>query len=639
MKSLIYVDREEKDNTIYLPSLEEILSFYKNGRYLVLDFEATNYSSIGEATEKDNNLILACFYDSKSNKYYFDNEQNEFSLLKEYIQVSDYIVAHNAKFELQWLKRLGYNLREISIYDTYLAQWVLDGNLKLDRSLELLANRYDIPLKKEEYVSKLIKLGVNVDDIPRTFLRDYCRRDVELTLSIFKKQRNLLIENNLFHIAFQRFETCKVLADIEFNGMTLDKERVLEECARNLSETDKTLQELVEKFGNINYGSSKQLSKLIYEDLKFPVPKDHNGNEIRSPKGELSVSKSKVIPLLIPKTKAQKEFLELYTKYSKLRSLYVKNLKFFKNCVEYNEGKFYGRIVQGVTATHRLASSGKPYVFPSSKRPMRAQFQNLPREFKKLFRAEREDWVIVEFDAAQLEFRVAAELCNDPVAIADIRNGVDVHQVTADVLSKATGKTISRQEAKAHTFAPLYGSLGKTDHEKAYVKFFRSKYSKIASEQDSWAMIVSRRKELRTKFGMVYRWPHAKVLESGSVNVRTEVFNYPIQGSATAEIVPIGLVCCWYRTEGLPCRIINTIHDSVVVEALPSCVEQLKRQAVYSMTSDVFRFLSKVYGYEWGETPLGVGFKVSSHWGDTKREEIFDVLNTNPPTITCKVKE
>lgn len=62
----------------------------------------------------------------------------------------------------------------------------------------------------------------------------------------------------------------------------------------------------------------------------------------------------------------------------------------------------------------------------------------------------------------QLEFRVAADLGHDEVALAEIIEGADIHSFTAKVMIDAghpdfKGLTVKegRQKAKAHTFAPL----------------------------------------------------------------------------------------------------------------------------------------------------------------------------------------
>ena len=63
----------------------------------------------------------------------------------------------------------------------------------------------------------------------------------------------------------------------------------------------------------------------------------------------------------------------------------------------------------------------------------------------------------------------------------EIEDGFDVHSYTASVISDA-GEKISRQEAKAHTFAPFYGAtgFGRTTAQATYYKQFTEKYKEIA---------------------------------------------------------------------------------------------------------------------------------------------------------------
>jgi DNA polymerase I-like protein with 3'-5' exonuclease and polymerase domains len=68
-------------------------------------------------------------------------------------------------------------------------------------------------------------------------------------------------------------------------------------------------------------------------------------------------------------------------------------------------------------------------------------------------------------------------LSQDEVAIEEVSTGFDVHAYTAKVITDA-GQPTSRQDAKAHTFAPLYGATGygRTKAEAAYYEHFNSKY-------------------------------------------------------------------------------------------------------------------------------------------------------------------
>ena len=247
------------------------------------------------------------------------------------------------------------------------------------------------------------------------------------------------------------------------------------------------------------------------------------------------------------------------------------------------------------------------------------QFQNLPRQYKKLIVSGDPDYLVGECDAAQIEFRCAADLCDDSVASVEIATDVDVHAITAATLR------VSRQEAKSRTFMPLYAGMGKTNAEKAYCKFFKEKYNGISQEQGRWALSVSVDKQLRTRYGMIFRWPQAKLDHRGEVSFKTEIFNFAIQGMATAEIIPIALVHAWHRLRGMKSVIINTIHDSIVSKVHRSEVDTWKQVVKQSLTTDVFSYLQEVYNYSF-TVPLGVGIKVAEHWGKADIEEKWNVF-------------
>ena len=115
-----------------------------------------------------------------------------------------------------------------------------------------------------------------------------------------------------------------------------------------------------------------------------------------------------------------------------------------------SDGFLHVGLTQHITATGRF----------SGRNP---NMQNMPRggtfPVKKVFVSRWKGGHILEADFAQLEFRVAAFLAQDPVAIEEIATGFDVHSYTAKVITDA-GQPTSRQDAKAHTFAPLFGATG-----------------------------------------------------------------------------------------------------------------------------------------------------------------------------------
>ena len=86
--------------------------------------------------------------------------------------------------------------------------------------------------------------------------------------------------------------------------MCLDTSKVKEVYKHSVSNLRAVERELDEFTGGLNPRSNKQMAEFIYDELKFTIPKDHNGNDITTPKGERSAS-SVVISLLKPKTSKQ----------------------------------------------------------------------------------------------------------------------------------------------------------------------------------------------------------------------------------------------------------------------------------------------------------------------------------------------
>lgn len=166
--------------------------------------------------------------------------------------------------------------------------------------------------------------------------------------------------------------------------------------------------------------------------------------------------------------------------------------------------------------------------------------------------------------------------------------------------------------------------MGKTPATKAYAKFFRTKYESLYNTQRSWTLEVLSTGKLVTPYGMIFHWPGTKMFSSGYIENTTSIFNYPIQGFATGEIIPIALVYFWHRTKDEKIVIWNTIHDSIASRLHEDCVEIYEAVSKQALTTDVYWYLSTVYKYDF-KVPLGVGIKVGKHWGESKEERIWSV--------------
>lgn len=246
----------------------------------------------------------------------------------------------------------------------------------------------------------------------------------------------------------------------------------------------------------------------------------------------------------------------------------------------------------------------------------------MDRTLKRLVCPTNPGDIIGEADQAQLEFRVAAFLTQDPQAIEDIRNHVDVHSITQKFLEDA-GQHQSRTDSKPVTFRPVYGGTGGSKAEREYCKFFKDKYNTMFREQMKWEAEVLRSPDhsLKTASGLKFFWPQVGIRNDGYATDHSSIFNYPVQSFATADILPIGLIYLWYemKDRGLSSRLINTVHDSTVWEGPKEEEEIMRELCQRNLTSRVIWYLETVYSIKFN-VPLEIEISAGSHWGEKLSE-------------------
>jgi DNA polymerase I-like protein with 3'-5' exonuclease and polymerase domains len=173
----------------------------------------------------------------------------------------------------------------------------------------------------------------------------------------------------------------------------------------------------------------------------------------------------------------------------------------------------------------------------------------------------------------------------------------------------------------------VYGGSKGTPEQERWYKGFRERYSDLAKVQSNWVAEVLHSRRLITPWGLRYYWPNATVSKTGYCNVTASVYNYPVQALATAEIIPVALVALWQSTKNLRAagrlRVVNTVHDSVVIECAPDVVSELRQIALDSFGRDTYAYLKSVYGLDF-DVALGCGIKIGSHWG-TGTEESYNM--------------
>ena len=275
-----------------------------------------------------------------------------------------------------------------------------------------------------------------------------------------------------------------------------------------------------------------------------------------------------------------------------------------------SDGKLHVRLLQHRTGTGRLSGADP-------------NMQNMPRggtfPVKKVFISRWHGGEIMEADFAQLEFRVAAFLSQDMTAIDEVTTGFDVHSYTAQVISDA-GQPMSRQEAKAHTFAPLYGAsgFGRSQAEAAYYQQFTTKYSGIAKWHEALAKEALNTGKITTPSGREFAFPDVTRRRFGGVTYFTQIKNYPVQSFATADIVPISLIYIdkLLTANKLRSCVVNTVHDSIVLDVHPQ-----EKETVLKVIRTANDRLIDIVNRKWDidfNIPLLLEAKIGPNWLDTK---------------------
>jgi DNA polymerase I-like protein with 3'-5' exonuclease and polymerase domains len=281
-----------------------------------------------------------------------------------------------------------------------------------------------------------------------------------------------------------------------------------------------------------------------------------------------------------------KEFVDLIIRYNAIDTYLNTFVNGIRDHVN-TDSILHPKFMQCVTATARL----------SSRDP---NFQNQPRgntfPIRKVITSRFKGGQIMEIDFSQLEFRTAVFLAQDKQGMKDIEDGIDVHQFTADTIG------VSRQDAKAHTFK--------------YYKAFLEKYKDIAKWHENLQSDAIQYKKVKLPSGREYAFPYAQRQAWGGSSYSTQIKNYPVQGFATADIVPIACINAYkmMKYSNVKSLLINTVHDSIVVDAHPDEIVAMTK-ILNRATRNVIDSLYDFYKVEFN-VPLDTELKVGYNWLD-----------------------
>jgi len=393
----------------------------------------------------------------------------------------------------------------------------------------------------------------------------------------------------------------RVLFDMEQEGFQVDREPLIE-MGQRFTEQTRQLQEGIYQLTGVkgfNINSPQQLGKVLFEDLGLPSRrKTRTGwsTDADTLEGlrEMHPAVDKILA---------------YRQIVKLNGTYIDGLL---RKVD-DTGRIHTTFDQTGTSTGRI-SSNEP------------NLQNIPirtemgREIRRAFVA-KPGYVLVDGDYSQIELRVLAHMSGDEAMCDAFNRGQDIHTRTAAEINGVPMQQVTgamRSAAKAVNFGIVYGisdfglanNIGVSRKRAAdFISRYFERYPKVQAFMENAKKDGYQNGYAATLYGR-RRW--LKELKSSNANLRNfgerAAMNTPIQGTA-ADIIKAAMVRVHRRLQesGLKSRLILTVHDELLIEALEEEATQ-----VASLLRDSMENVIDL------SVPLVSDIKTGRSWYDTK---------------------
>lgn len=488
------------------------------------------------------------------------------------------VVTHNGKFDAKWIRCI-FGIKIHIDFDTMLAHYNLNENKPhglTPLSVEYFdASDYDIPLEEKWGIKGKLRRHC-----------EYLAKDVYYTRRLYFIFRKELRKDKLTKNIFEKITmpASWMYTDVEMLGVYMDHEGLKKANAYWKNKVDKTLKKLNKQFPSenswkdkktkemhygINWNSSDQVAVVLFDIIGLKSLEE-------TPTGKRKTDESVLLRL---------------GKKSKVPGIILKHREAVKNLGTFIEawqrwcinGRMHPSYLIHGTVTGR----------PSCKDPNLQQTPRDPR-IRSLITAPP-GWVLVDADLSQIELRIVAELSQDPALLFAYQTGIDVHTNTVqEIFGIATPTKEERKQGKSINFGFIFGmwwtrfakyALDKyqvvfTDAQaKRIRKAFFKVYAGIPPWHTKQKRYANKYGEVRNLMGRLRRLPAAMKNDDSwqCKEAERQAINSPVQ-SLDSDILLCGAIEVHNTISHDICRIVGTIHDSILMEVREDKIMEVATQ-------------------------------------------------------------
>ncbi len=148
-------------------------------------------------------------------------DKDAFNEFQKVLDNSELIIAHNLKFDLIWLREVGFKY-DGKYWCTQIGEYIYARGITQFLSLEASCIRRKVALKKSQLVKDYLDKGIGYDKMPRDIVMEYGIGDVQSCYELYLRQQELYaLDKNkgLLPTVYMTNEFMEVLCDIERNGL------------------------------------------------------------------------------------------------------------------------------------------------------------------------------------------------------------------------------------------------------------------------------------------------------------------------------------------------------------------------------------------------------------------------------------
>jgi uracil-DNA glycosylase family 4 len=511
-------------------------------------------------------------------------------------------IGHNLRADQRWLRMVGVDLGW-GLEDTMLMAHLLDENRPV--GLKKLALQHLDPSLYWQYIEPLLRRPDTRGAIDFRELGTYCANDVAATWLLYDELFRQLRREPRLDLIYRRISLplSAALLEAECRGIMLDINRADELRGRLAAERAEVERELAARAGrSINWASPEQVARLLYEDLRLPVPHRTKAAERGSTDEKALrrlVGQHPLVGALIRWRRVNKQELIVRTMLTRVRA----------------DGRIYPTFNQCGTVTGRLSQHDP-------------NLQNIPTDsaVRSLIVAPP-GHVILAADFAMIELVVAAWLFGEQTILDAYTAGRDLHTETATALLGRPPATAEERKkyGKTPNFALLYqqGDAGFVEYAakqgveltleqaRAMRTAWHALYPGIRRGWQRYALDLEACGYVESPIGWRRRLPE---FHSGSTALRNEAWrqgcNFPVQNMAVVLTHVGAIIAQSILRAAHGAHLIHHIHDQLVFEVPIGQAREAAATLAGILTVDVPAFLDRVFGVRLPFTPrveVGLG--------------------------------